>query len=68
MAKKGLSARQKRILEFIQNFYEERSYPPTIRDIQQACGISSTSVVDYNLRILGAGGAHTARPRGVPRH
>ena len=52
MAKKGLSARQKRILEFIQDFYGEHSYPPTIRDIQQACGISSTSVVDYNLRIL----------------
>ena len=52
MARKGLSARQQKILEFIQKFDEERSYPPTIRDIQQACGISSTSVVDYNLRIL----------------
>lgn len=40
------------MLEFIQNFDEERSYPPTIRDIQQACNISSTSVVDYNLHIL----------------
>ena len=52
MAKKGLNARQQQILEFIQRFDEERSYPPTIRDIQQACNISSTSVVDYNLHIL----------------
>lgn len=66
MAKKGLSTRQKRILEFIQDFYEERSYPPTIRDIQQACGISSTSVVDYNLRILERSG-HIRRDREVSR-
>ncbi|MDE2860347.1 MAG: transcriptional repressor LexA [Chloroflexota bacterium] len=66
MAKKGLSARQKRILEFIQDFYEERSYPPTIRDIQQACSISSTSVVDYNLRILERSG-HIRRDREVSR-
>ena len=26
--------------------------PPTVRDIQIACAISSTSVVDYNLRLL----------------
>ena len=52
MAKKGLSARQQRILDFIREFFEERNYPPTVRDIQQACEVSSTSVVDYNLRIL----------------
>ena len=66
LAKKGLSARQQRILEFIQSFYEEHSYPPTIRDIQQACSISSTSVVDYNLRILERLG-HIRRDREVSR-
>ena len=30
----------------------ENSRPPTVRDIQRACSISSTSVVDYNLRLL----------------
>ena len=45
-------------MEFIQSFDEERSYPPTIRDIQFACGISSTSVVDYNLHILEREGIH----------
>ena len=51
MAKK-LSEKQDRILEFIQGFLDEHQYPPTVRDIQGGCEISSTSVVDYNLRIL----------------
>lgn len=49
---KGLSERQRAILEFIEEFIEERGYPPSVRDIQQGCDISSTSVVAYNLDIL----------------
>lgn len=49
---KELSAKQRRILEFIRRFIREHDYPPSIRDIQIACGISSTSVVDYNLKAL----------------
>ena len=49
---KRLSTRQQRILEFIRQFLDEHQYPPTVRDIQGGCDISSTSVVDYNLRIL----------------
>ena len=49
---KKLSARQERILQFITEFIEEQGYPPTVRDIQHGCDISSTSVVDYNLNIL----------------
>tara|TARA_B100001146_G_C16063834_1_gene383348 strand:+ start:248 stop:835 length:588 start_codon:yes stop_codon:yes gene_type:complete len=30
----------------------DNGIPPTVRDIQKACDISSTSVVDYNLRLL----------------
>ena len=52
MAGKGLNPKQKRMLEFIQEFDQEWRCPPTIRDIQQGCGISSTSVVEYNLRVL----------------
>jgi repressor LexA len=66
LARKGLNTRQQLILDFIRNFDEERSYPPTIRDIQQACGISSTSVVDYNLHILERGG-YIRRDREVSR-
>ena len=49
---KKLSPRQERVLRFIGEFIEERGLPPTVRDIQYACDISSTSVVDYNLNIL----------------
>src|SRR5689334_14511181 len=49
---KQLSRRQQAILGFIERFSDERSYPPTIREIQEGLGISSTSVVDYNLNIL----------------
>ena len=50
--KKRLSPKQDNILGFIRGFLEEHPFPPTVRDIQAGCGISSTSVVDYNLRIL----------------
>ncbi len=49
---KTLSSKQQHIIDFIRRFWEETGYPPTIRDIVNGCGISSTSVVDYNLNIL----------------
>lgn len=49
---KKLSDKQSRILRFLNGFITENGYPPAIRDIQAGCGISSTSVVDYNLNIL----------------
>jgi repressor LexA len=49
---RDLSPKQQKIYSFIRKFVEERDYPPSIRDIQTACGISSTSVVDYNLKAL----------------
>ena len=36
----------------LERFLDEHDYPPSIRDIQQGCDISSTSVVDYNLKRL----------------
>ena len=50
--KNDISGKQKRILEYIRSFIDEHDYPPSIRQIQDACGISSTSVVDYNLKGL----------------
>jgi repressor LexA len=47
-----LSTRQQAMLEFIQRFTRDHRYPPTIREIGQEVGISSTSVVNYNLNIL----------------
>ncbi len=49
---KDLSRRQQSILEFISVFLDDNDYPPTIRDIQRELSISSTSVVDYNLKVL----------------
>ena len=49
---RNLTERQQRILEFFEEFLDERSYPPTVRDIQRGCDISSTSVVSYNIEIL----------------
>ena len=47
-----LSSKQQHIIDFIHRFLVDKGYPPSIRDIQAGCGISSTSVVDYNLNIL----------------
>ncbi len=49
---KDLSRRQRAILDYIEGFLADNDYPPTIRDIQRELGISSTSVVDYNLKVL----------------
>ncbi len=48
----NLSPRQEQILEFVREYHTDRSYMPSVREIQAGCGLSSTSVVDYNLRIL----------------
>ncbi len=63
---KPLSQRQQRILEFVGNFIADKSYPPSVRDIQAGCNISSTSVVDYNLNILVRQG-HLRRDADVSR-
>jgi repressor LexA len=47
-----LSAKQQSIMKYIDRFLSTNGYPPSIRDIQAGCDISSTSVVDYNLNIL----------------
>jgi len=63
---KTLSEKQLRIMDFLRDFVAERGYPPTVRDIQRGCDISSTSVVDYNLRILEREG-HIRRDQDVSR-
>lgn len=47
-----LSLRQKSVLDYIRRFLQKNRYPPTVRDIANGCQISSTSVADYNLKIL----------------
>lgn len=65
---KRLSDKQKRIIGYIDRFLSEKGYPPSIRDIQAGCKISSTSVVDYNLNILEGRGylrRHADVSRGI---
>ncbi|HEX2923280.1 MAG TPA: transcriptional repressor LexA [Chloroflexota bacterium] len=61
-----LSQRQRRILDFIARFSQRHGYPPSIREIGQEVGISSTSVVDYNLKVLERQG-YIRRDREVSR-
>jgi len=63
---KELSPRQRRIVDYIGRFWRGEGYPPTVRDIMNGCGISSTSVVNYNLDILDVKG-YIRRRRGVAR-
>lgn len=61
-----LSDKQRKILDFIREFVSDHPYPPSVRDIQYGCHISSTSVVDYNLRRLQLGG-HILRDPEISR-
>lgn len=46
---KNLTERQKKILEVLARFQKQNGYPPSIREICDKAGISSTSVVNYYL-------------------
>jgi len=50
--REGVEEQERRILECIRDFIQERGYPPTVRDIARELEISSTSVVDYHLKRL----------------
>ena len=61
-----LSGRQKAILGFVKRYIDDHQYPPTIREICRGTGMSSTSVVSYNLVRLEREGL-IRRDRGVSR-
>ncbi|NBO16643.1 MAG: transcriptional repressor LexA [Actinobacteria bacterium] len=48
----GLTPRQLTILSVIKKAVEDQGYPPTMREIGQAAGLSSTASVTYQLQIL----------------
>ncbi|MCC6618742.1 MAG: hypothetical protein IT341_06845 [Chloroflexi bacterium] len=50
-------ARRLDVLHFIASFIDSNGYPPTIREIGTGCTILSTSVVNYHLDKLVAGGS-----------
>lgn len=48
----GLSARQVKILTAIQEGIQNNGYPPSIREIGEAAGLSSSASVQYQLKAL----------------
>ncbi len=52
MTESAPTERQARILEVIRNFTDERGYPPSVREIGERVGLSSSSTVQSHLRTL----------------
>ena len=52
MADKRLSPRQREILQFIEAQARERGYPPSVREIGEAVGLTSPSTVHSHLNTL----------------
>jgi repressor LexA len=50
--RKELPPRQQEILDFIQSYVQQNAYPPSVRDICEAVGLSSTSTVHGHLNAL----------------
>jgi repressor LexA len=63
-----LTPRQQRILEFIRQTVQDRGYPPTVREIGEAVGLTSSSSVHAQLANLQRKGMlrkDAARPRAI---
>jgi repressor LexA len=48
----GLTPRQQRILAHIKDCIEKRGYPPSMREIGEAVGLTSSSSVAHQLKVL----------------
>ena len=63
-----VSDTRQRIIEFIRDFVDQRSYAPTIGEIQKALRLSSKSLVAYHLKALEEEGVIDREPevaRGI---
>lgn len=61
-----LNSRAKEILEFVRRSTREKGFPPTIREIGEQFGISSTNGVRYHLNVLTKSG-HLKRKGRISR-
>jgi repressor LexA len=64
----GLTPRQQRVLEVIREWVQRFGYPPSVREIGEAVGLTSTSSVAHQLRALERKGylhRDPNRPRAV---
>src|SRR5437868_3471622 len=68
MDETGLTQRQRMVLEVIRDSVQRRGYPPSMREIGEAVGLTSTSSVSHQLRTLQRKGylrRDPNRPRAV---
>src|SRR5207245_11405495 len=63
---KGLTRRQREILTFVQRYADAHGYPPSVREIGQALGLTSSSTVHSHLSALGKKG-YLRRAASKPR-
>ncbi len=61
-----LTPRQRQILDFIDSYRQAKGFPPTVREIQKAVGLHSTSSVHAQLKNLESSG-HIVREPSKPR-
>ncbi len=52
MAERAATEKQRRILEVIREFSSEHGYPPSVREIGERVGLSSSSTVQSHLKTL----------------
>ena len=52
MSEATLAGKRRRILEFIAEQIRERGYPPSVREIGEAVGLTSPSTVHAHLQVL----------------
>ena len=48
----SLTKRQKEIFEYVKSYARDHGYPPTVRDIGKAIGLTSSSTVHAHLANL----------------
>ena len=64
----GLTPRQRRVLDVIRDSVEHRGYPPSMREIGEAVGLTSSSSVSHQLHMLESKGfirRDANRPRAL---
>ncbi len=59
--------RQRRILEVIRQFTAERGYPPSVREIGERVGLSSSSTIHAHLKTLERRGTYKPRSHQAAR-
>ena len=68
MVELNLTKRQREIFDYVKSYGEQHGYPPTVRDIGKAIGLTSSSTVHAhlaNLEKLGMLRRDPTKPRAI---